>query len=86
MLCQPATVCPAGIGGAATNARKESPRRRDGRRDGGLGGLAKNRAHEAEEGDKKLSGRGYIQPISRESEVCKLKEETELDGARVTTC
>ena len=55
---QPATVCAAaaaGIGGAATNARKESPRRPDGGL-GGLGGLglAKNRAHTAE-GDKKSS-------------------------------
>ena len=50
---------PVGIGGAATIARKESPRRTDGRTGGGLGGLglAKNRAHTAE-GDKKSSSSG----------------------------
>ena len=62
LLRRSATVCPAGIGGAATIARKESPRRTDGRTDGGLGGLgglglAKNRAHTAE-GDKKSSSSG----------------------------
>ena len=54
---QPATVCAAaaGIGGAATNARKESPRRTDGRREGAASSASasaasqKNRAHTAEE-------------------------------------
>ena len=40
---QPATVCAAAVGngGAATNARKESPRRTDGGSGLGLRGLAK---------------------------------------------